>query len=240
MKKRPSKALIDADYMVYRVGFSSKDVSAAIACGRLEAALMDLVYITLNCDTYDAFITGKENFRYEVATTHPYKGNRKALDKPAHYNELRNKLLSLGATISVNQEADDDVGIASTLESGWIVHVDKDLNQLPGWHYNPIKGIEYYVTEEEGLKSFYLQLLTGDRIDNIVGLDGIGPVKAAKLLKGLTTDHELYQAVKAAYESKEEPVERILENGMLLWLSRYEGQRWEIPKEPDEANNCRR
>ena len=233
MKKRPSKALIDADYMVYRVGFSSKDVSSSIACSRLEEQLMDLVYVKLKCEDYDAFITGKTNFRYDVATTHPYKGNRKSLEKPAHYEALRDKLVSLGATVSVNQEADDDVGIASTLDYGWIVHVDKDLNQLPGWHYNPIKGEEYFVTVDEGSKSFYLQLLTGDRIDNIVGLNGIGPVKAAKLLTGLTKDHELYQAVKAAYESKEEPVERILENGKLLWLSRYEGQRWEIPKEPE-------
>jgi hypothetical protein len=233
MKKRPSKALIDADYMVYRVGFSSKDVSSSIACSRLEEQLMDLVYVKLKCEDYDAFITGKTNFRYDVATTHPYKGNRKSLEKPAHYEALRDKLVSLGATVSVNQEADDDVGIASTLDYGWIVHVDKDLNQLPGWHYNPIKGEEYFVTVEEGAKSFYLQLLTGDRIDNIVGLNGIGPVKAAKLLTGLTKDHELYQAVRAAYESKEEPVERILENGQLLWLSRYEGQRWEIPKETE-------
>jgi 5'-3' exonuclease len=233
MKKRPSKALIDADYMVYRVGFSSKDVSSSIACSRIEEQLMDLVYVKLKCEDYDAFITGKTNFRYEVATTHPYKGNRKSLEKPAHYEALRDKLVSLGATVSVNQEADDDVGIASTLDYGWIVHVDKDLNQLPGWHYNPIKGEEYFVTVDEGSKSFYLQLLTGDRIDNIVGLNGIGPVKASKLLAGLTKDHELYQAVKAAYESKEEPVERILENGQLLWLSRYEGQRWEPPKEAE-------
>lgn len=229
MDKRPNTAFIDSDFLVYRVGFSSKDETEAVACSRLQEQLFDIVYIALKCEDYDAFITGKTNFRYEVAVTHPYKGNRKLLERPVHYEALREKLISLGATISENQEADDDVGIASSQYEGWIVHVDKDLNQLPGWHYNPIKGEEYFISPFEGLVSFYTQLLTGDRIDNIVGLYGIGPVKAAKLLKGCETEEHLYQAVVAAYEAAKEPPERVLENGRLLWLSRYQGQRWELP-----------
>jgi hypothetical protein len=229
MKQRPNTAFIDADHMVYKFGFSPE--SPNIVCSRLEEHLMEVVYIELQCDTYDAFITGRDNFRYELATTHLYKGNREGIVRPPHYEVLRDKLVSLGATVSVGQEADDDVAIASTVGTGWIVHVDKDLDQLPGWHYNPKKKEKYYVTEEEGLKNFYIQILMGDRVDNIVGLYKVGPVTAAKLLNGLSEDRELYEAVRAAYESKEEPVERILENGQLLWLSRYEGQRWEIPKE---------
>ena len=235
MVERPKEAFIDADYMVYRVGFSTKDETETIACSRLEDMLLDLVYVQLKCEDYDAFITGKTNFRYQTAVTHPYKGNRKSVERPAHYEALRDKLVALGASVSENQEADDDVGIASTQYKGWIVHVDKDLDQLPGWHYNPIKGLEYYVTEEEGLLSFYTQLLTGDRIDNIVGLYGIGPVKAAKLLKGCKDEQSLFKAIVAAYAAHGEPPERVLENGQLLWLSRYQGQRWEIPKESDET-----
>jgi hypothetical protein len=231
MTERPKEAFIDADYLVYKIGFSSKDVSEEIACSRLQEQLFDIVYVDLKCEDYDAFITGKTNFRYETATTHPYKGNRKLVARPVHYAALREKLVSLGATVSENQEADDDVGIASTQYVGWIVHVDKDLDQLPGWHYNPVKREEYFVTPEQGLRSFYTQLLTGDRIDNIVGLYGIGPVKAAKLLKGCETEQELFQAVVAAYKAADEPPERILENGRLLWLSRYQGQRWELPSE---------
>jgi 5'-3' exonuclease len=231
MTERPKEAFIDADYMVYRFGFSSKDETEAVACSRIEENLLNLVYIVLKCDDYDTFITGKTNFRYETAVTHPYKGNRKSLEKPAHYKALREKLIALGATVSENQEADDDVAIASTQYNGWIVHVDKDLNQLPGWHYNPTKGEEYYVTEEEGLRAFYTQLLTGDRIDNIVGLYGVGPVKAAKLLKDCKEEQSLFKAVVAAYKAANEPIERVLENGQLLWLSRYHGQRWEFPCE---------
>lgn len=231
MDKRPNTAFVDSDYLVYKIGFSSKDVSEEIACSRIQEQLFDIVYIDLKCEDYDAFITGKTNFRFETAVTHPYKGNRKQLEKPAHYEALREKLISLGATVSENQEADDDVGIASTQYEGWIVHVDKDLDQLPGWHYNPVKREEYFVTPEQGLRSFYTQLLTGDRVDNIAGLYGIGPVKAAKILKGCEGEQALYRAVVGAYKAAEETPERLLENGRLLWLSRYQGQRWELPSE---------
>jgi hypothetical protein len=233
MTERPKTAFIDADYLVYRVGFSSKEDTEAVACSRVQEQLFNTVYVQLKCEDYDAFITGKTNFRFETATTHPYKGNRKLSEKPPHYAALRDKLVALGATISENQEADDDVGIASTKYEGWIVHVDKDLNQLPGWHYNPVKDEQYYVTPFEGLVSFYTQLLTGDKIDNIVGLYGIGPVKAKKLLAGCETEQQLYQAVIAAYAAHGEKPERVLENGQLLWLSRFEGQRWSLPSEEE-------
>jgi len=180
----------------------------------------------LKCDDYRAWITGKTNFRFEIATTVPYKGNRKDAPKPKHYDALRNHLLKLGAKMSEGEEADDAVGIASTEGNYWIVHVDKDLDQLPGWHYNPVKDEEYYVTEFEGLYSFYKQILTGDRVDNIEGIRGIGPVKADKILKDCTTERELYDACLKAYDGNSE---RVLENGKLLWLRRAANQMWQPP-----------
>ena len=180
----------------------------------------------LKCDDYRAWITGKTNFRFEVATTVPYKGNRKDAPKPKHYDALRNHLMKLGAKMSDGEEADDSVGIASTEGNYWIVHVDKDLDQLPGWHYNPVKDEEYYVTEFEGLYSFYKQILTGDRVDNIEGIRGIGPVKADKILKDCTTEEELYAACIKAYDGN---TDRVLENGKLLWLRRKPNQMWQPP-----------
>lgn len=180
----------------------------------------------LKCDDYKAWITGKTNFRFEIATTVPYKGNRKDAPKPKHYDALRKHLMKLGAIMSEGEEADDAVGIASTQGNYWIVHVDKDLDQLPGWHYNPVKDEEYYVTEFEGLYSFYKQILTGDRVDNIEGLRGIGPVKADKILKDCTTEKELYEACLKAYDGN---TDRVLENGKLLWLRRETNQMWQPP-----------
>lgn len=226
---KPKVAFVDADFLVYAIGFSSKDIDEQIAKNRLTEWFTDIVYIRLQCEDYKAFITGKQNFRYGIATTVPYKGNRKDSVKPPHYDALRKHLERMEAVVTENEEADDAVGIESTRYTGWIVHVDKDLDQLPGWHYNPVKDEEYYVTKEEGLKSFYLQMLTGDRVDNIQGLKGIGPVKAKKILAKATTEKEMMDAVSEAYEAAGEAPSRILENGQLLWLRREPEQMWQLP-----------
>ena len=228
---KPKVAIVDADFLVYSIAFSCKDADEQIAKNRLTEWFTDIVYIRLACEDYVAYISGKTNFRYGVATTVPYKGNRKDFERPEHYEALRKHLTRMEAITTENEEADDAVGIESNRYKAWIVHVDKDLDQLPGWHYNPVKDEEYYITEEEGLKNFYLQMLTGDRVDNIVGLRGIGPVKANKILKDAVTEKQLYKAVQKAYADAGEAPERILENGQLLWLRRFPDQMWELPSE---------
>lgn len=230
----PRVALIDADFLVYRIGFSTEDEPVGIAKARLTEWLEDFIYLKLKADSYAAWITGKTNYRYDVAKTVPYKGNRKDVAKPQHYEALREHLVKRhDAILTVDEEADDTVAIGSTeaLDECWIVHVDKDLDQLQGWHYNPVKDEKYYVTAFEGLRSFYRQILTGDRVDNIVGLYGIGPKKADKALEDCTNEQELYAAVCKMYEDHETSLERITENGQLLWLRRYEGQLWQLPSE---------
>jgi hypothetical protein len=222
---------VDADFLVYRIGFASEDDDEQYARSRATEWLTDMIYFDLKCEDYKAWITGKDNFRYQVAVTHPYKGNRRDLKKPKHYEALRGHLERLGAVVTDGEEADDAVGIESAKGNYWLVHVDKDLDQLPGWHYNPVKKEEYYVDEFQGLYNFYKQILTGDRIDAIVGLKGIGPVKAAKILEGCKTEQELYEAVCEAYKDKGEAQERVIENGQLLWLRRFEGQLWTPPGE---------
>lgn len=221
-------ALIDADSLIYAVGFSSNDAEEPIALARLEQTMTELC-MELDCDDYKGFLTGKGNFRNDIAVTVPYKGQRVA-DKPVHYQALRDHLVSSwGFTVVQGIEADDAVGIAAYAvpeDETIMVHIDKDLNQFRGWHYNYRKKEKYHVTEFEGLTSFYTQILTGDRIDNIVGLKGIGPVKAKRILEKCTNESELYQAVLKAYEDDQQ---RVLENGQLLWLQREAGQVWTPP-----------
>lgn len=183
----------------------------------------------LDCEDYKGFLTGKGNFRDSIAVTVPYKGQRVS-EKPVHLQALRCHLVtSWGFTVVQGIEADDAVGIAAYAvpeDETIMVHIDKDLNQFRGWHYNYKKKEKYHVTEFEGLHSFYTQILTGDRIDNIVGLKGIGPVKAKKVLEKCTNESELYQAVLKAYEGDQQ---RVLENGQLLWLQRSPNQVWTPP-----------
>lgn len=226
---RPKQVVIDADFMLYTVGFSSKDSTEREALNRLTEWVTDIVYMKLDCESFKAFLTPKHNFRYDIAKTVGYKSNRVDVEKPAHFAALKKQLVRMGAVTIEGIEADDAVAIESTkeMDSTWIVHVDKDLNQLQGWHYNPNKDLEYYVTAFEGLYSFYTQLLTGDRVDAIPGLAGIGPKKAEKILKDCTTEAELHTASFKAYEELGHGLEYYTEQGQLLWLQRYEGELWQ-------------
>ena len=229
-KDSPKIALIDADFLVYRIGFSTEDEPVGIAKARLTEWLDNFIYINLKADQYLAWITGKSNYRYDIAKTVPYKGNRKDVKRPEHYEALREHLVKRhDAVVTVGEEADDAVAIHSTkiLDECWIVHVDKDLDQLQGWHYNPVKDERYYVNEFDAYKAFCTQLLMGDRIDNIPCLAGVGPKKAEKVLKDAKTKEELLQAAYEKYQELGHTQEYFTEQGQLLWLRRYEGQIWQ-------------
>jgi hypothetical protein len=221
-------ALIDADSLCYAVGFSSNDTEEKIALSRLEQTMTELC-MDLDCEDYKGFLTGKGNFRESIAVTVPYKGQRIS-EKPVHLQALRDHLVnSWGFEVVNGIEADDAVGIAAYAvpeDESIMVHIDKDLNQFRGWHYNYRKKEKYYVSEFEGLTAFYTQILTGDRIDNIIGLKGIGPVKAKRIIAECTNENELYEAVLKAYEGDQQ---RVLENGQLLWLQRSLNQTWTPP-----------
>jgi len=187
--------------------------------------MFDLV----DCEEHEFFLTGKTNFRHDIAVTEPYKGNRKDVKKPKHLPLLREYLQTAwGATVSDGQEADDDIAIRATelKDDCIIVSIDKDFMQVPTWHYNFVKKVKKYVTPEEGLRFFYKQILTGDAADNIKGIHRVGDVKATKMLADAVTEQELYQCCVEAMGK-----ERVLENARLLWLRREANQIWEPPDE---------
>jgi hypothetical protein len=224
----PREALIDSDFLSYRIGFATAGESQQAAKARLKEWLDGLLYFTLKIDDYQLFLTGKGNFRDDIAVTKPYKGNREGFVRPEHYQYLREVMIDeYGASVSYGEEADDVVAYASCTGDYILVHVDKDLDQLKGHHYNPVKNEWYYVNEFEGLYSFYTQMCTGDRTDNIPGLAGIGPAKAKKLLKDCATEEDLAQAVWKAYQDANHGLEYYREQGQLLWLRRKPDELWE-------------
>ena len=222
------KALIDGDILVYRIGFASENETESIAVARCSEFIEDLILFN-GFGKYQGYLTGKRNFRNEIAITAPYKGNRKSA-KPKHYQLLRDYMESAWSfTMIEDQEADDAIGIAAyEMEVGeyCICSIDKDLDMLRGDHYNFVKDERYFITEEEGIKNFYKQLLMGDRVDNIIGIKGIGTVKAERLLKECKNENEMYLAILEAYEGN---AERVLENGRLLWIRREPNQIWTPP-----------
>jgi hypothetical protein len=228
------KALIDGDVFAYRAAFATNDSdqteARVLTDSILQIAIETVVGWPWEQDDYQVYLTcSGYQFRHDIAKTHVYKGNRKSKDKPVHLQYIRDHMIeNWGAEVSIEQEADDCLAIEATQldYDCTIVSVDKDMMQVPCWHHNPVKGTMTKVTPDEGIKFFYTQMLTGDAADNIVGLQGIGPKKAEKILQDVTTEDDLWDTVLKAYEGD---VDRAVENARLLWLRRYEGEIWQPP-----------
>jgi 5'-3' exonuclease len=186
------------------------------------------------------YLTGNNNFRHEIAPD--YKANRDGAHKPHWYKEIKEYLKDVhGAQTTDGFEADDAMGFNSTEAPSNTLPVictkDKDLDMIPGWHYNwSKKRVEadetlYFIDEEEGLKLFYLQCLTGDSVDNIPGLFKVTGKKAMKKVKQplmyMDDEVDMYNHVLKQYG--EEHKEELHTIAKCLWISRYGREVWEPP-----------
>jgi len=217
------KALIDGDIVVYRGAASAETDDAWIAQSRADQMIQDILADT-GATSYSVFLTGTGNFRREIAPS--YKANRPD-NRPAHWQAVREFLVTQHkAQICDGYEADDEMGIQQDKTGGTTVicSIDKDLLQIPGKHYNFVKKVFQEVTPDEGLKFLYLQSLIGDRSDNIVGVPGIGPVKAAQALAELLPE-EWYDKCRAMYNDDE----RYHLNMQLLYIWQKPNDKWEPP-----------
>jgi len=227
--------LIDGDIIGYRAAFSVGDLGYSWEVEAKVDDLMDYIIgetlVFSNGSDYTTYLTGRNNFRNDIAITAEYKGNRKSVPKPVLLSDARRYLVDNYQGVVINgQEADDAIAIEATKndpETTVVASIDKDMLQIPCWHFNFVTGKWTFVEPDAGTKFFYKQILTGDAADNIKGIFRVGPVKADKILEGLTNEKDLYQAVVKAYDGNEA---RVLENARLLWLRREEGQMWEPPK----------
>jgi 5'-3' exonuclease len=248
------QALIDGDIVAYSNAASAEkwENKVLVSLEPVEVALMrcDLqmrsILEATEADSYRLFLSGADNFRETVDPE--YKANRKDMVDPVHRAACKEFLVrEWKAEITEGYEADDAMGINQRKrayehghplyqEQTIICTIDKDLNMIPGLHYSwPIvrggtvvrEGKLYEVSEIDGIKSFYRSLLVGDRTDNIIGVAGIGPVKAAKAIDHLETEQEMFEVVRDLYHDDE----RLLKNGKLLYILREEHKQWEFPLE---------
>lgn len=241
--------LIDGDVLVYETGFGaqtgwegSDPPPFEIARELLENRIANICAIVGATSPPIIYLTGKDNFREKIAVTKPYKGNRKQA-KPFHYTNLRVYLEHiLGAIVVDGMEADDAMSLAMMrIPNSIICSRDKDLRQVPGWHYSwelanqPSFGPEFNdgygwlkLSEDKkkltgmGDKFFLAQCIMGDPVDNITGIPKAGPSKAFETLDNTKTYEEGLSCVVELYKGFYGDVwkEMLLENGQLLWMVR--------------------
>lgn len=150
-------------------------------------------------------VKGKGNFRYAIFPE--YKSNRKELEEDLKerinyaHKYIREKF---GAITADGMEADDLVSIWSweCMENDKpfiLAHIDKDLDQVPGPHYNYNRKDHYSVSEEDGYRFLCKQWIMGDSTDGIPGLKGWGPKKAEKFVEGIRSE-DLEGRIRSLYK----------------------------------------
>ena len=169
------KVLIDSDTLAYRAVVGKDDEPLDNVLDDLYNSCQQVLGELPECEFTQFYLTGSDNFR---KTSYDwYKANRASTPRPVHLTEAKRFLeKEFGAVWSVNQEADDDIGIEVFREPNskvLVAHIDKDLNQFPGTHYNYNKKEFYEVTETQAQQFFLHQMVLGDKVDNVQGFDGL-------------------------------------------------------------------
>lgn len=196
-----------------------------------KTVLESLVNRFTDCDM-DVFLSDSPTFRDRVAVTKPYKAGR--AERPVYYQDVKDYLLNQGAIIWKDVEADDCMSIEATKdpEGTVIVTTDKDLLQVPGNHFNWVKGESTRQSRKDADFCLAAQLLTGDATDNVPGLPGIGPVAAKKIITGSTGTEDLFGRIFRAYEEAKgdnwEPY--FIEQFKLIFLLRDYGFKDSFPE----------
>jgi len=178
-------ALIDVDSLIYSITWVHANERAAqkALVGKVEEIIEDVSA----SDAY-VFVKGKNNFRYDVDPF--YKANRINKTDPEMTDRI-NRLYEFAQEefiCSDGGEADDYCSIFAyeIIEQDKVpivCHIDKDLNMIPGWHWNYKTKKLYFTSPQDSFVAMSRQLLTGDYNDHIPGLKGIGDVTASKILK---------------------------------------------------------
>ena len=248
---------LDADSLIYRAAFSAQQsVDTESFALYLINRILGEIYEDTTCLKCNIYLGSKTNFRNEIATLYPYKGNRSNRERPSYFDLIRNYLIDdCGAIVVEQQEAEDAVGIEAikhdSYDDYWVGAIDKDVRMIPGHHYNYIKRTFEFIEPIQALRCFYGQLATGDKgVDNIPGayhllqLDGLEEEarlfknsryksKVIKELEQCNTEIEMWNILYALYVSTGE-IERhgetrMLEIARLLWIRRYEDELWVPP-----------
>lgn len=204
-------ALIDGDSITYLIGWHFKDQAQTLenytAVIKATDRFIDTLLQGAKADSYIGFLGGVHpTFRH--LQNKDYKSTR-GLTKPDWYMQwgsiVNHRLMHYWKFEYVEGfEAEDGVSMMAYhyrgIQRDYIIcHIDKDLNQIPGEHFNYKTLVVDTITEHQSHYNLFTQILMGDTVDNLPGLPGIGKSKAGKLLALGSTYSELLQITLAAY-----------------------------------------
>lgn len=196
-KKLNRIALIDADRLKYLVTYNiHKSIeNNEIYPSTLEELCQERLESIFNWFEADGYIfcfSGKSynTFRFGAAISKEYKGNRKS---NMLYEEQGDDMMKVvkyiqklyPSLIYSDLEADDILSFLHKefKEDTFIYSNDKDLIQIPGFHFDEDKNDLIEISDQDAFRNLLGQVLQGDTTDNIPGLPQFGKKKVGTVLE---------------------------------------------------------
>lgn len=200
--------LIDGDILVYRASVLSEGLNSPSISYDVVSGMMHRFIEEIGTTSYVVMLSGEYNFRKYLYPE--YKSNR-TKEKPVHFDEVRRYLSTrYSCEICKWVEADDAIVslathiTATSTITPVIVTLDKDLRQVPNSiFYNMVSGAMENITTDAAYKALFNQCLTGDTVDCISGIKGVGKKKANKITDELvfTSLEDVYTKLVEVYAS---------------------------------------
>lgn len=193
-------AIIDADSFIYIAAWNNRETEDFTFVAQAINDMMVEMIQNTKATHYLGVFTPKKTFRNDLVET--YKANRPPT--PEWVTRWKQQIIDYcvkeyGFVVAAEHEADD---VLSIMQGPDVIlcHIDKDINQVPGEHYDYKKKTIYEVDESTAEYNFWYQVLVGDSVDNIKGAWKVGPVNAAKILSANPGDYSA--AVRDTFKKK--------------------------------------
>ena len=208
-------ALLDLDTLVFIIAYrqwenENRDNPEQVKTHVKE--YVNTILVNTRADFYTSVYQARGHSNYRKYFYPDYKANRP--ESPEFFTHWKDTIvesfIELGAVGLKVIESDDAISIGYYKYKDEydciIVSGDKDLNQIPGEHYNPSKHISYFISEEIAYQSLLIQCISGDDSDGIKGIKGIAAkwdytlhmFKAPKAIKVL--NKPVWPVTTAIYE----------------------------------------
>ena len=215
--------LIDADYIKYHVLSKSNPDMTGDEIDKLTQSSINQLEDLFNAKALLYCFTGshKHNFRTVIALSKAYKGKRDVGDHRSNLvkafvvNYIKERYPTI---VYPDLEADDLLSMLQDKKT-FIYSDDKDLNQVPGTHWNIKQGGFYEVEPKDAFMFLMEQMIIGDTVDNVGGLKGYGSIASDKLLTNRLLEDIpfaiLHEYIKV-HESVTIGIDEFVENWILL------------------------
>ncbi len=239
MNDKEAWLIVDADSLMYAACLCSKEEDpegfvreSGHAISRFDEAFQSIVndlyeHHGVDVTHYLFVVGGINNFRKLLVPS--YKANRLKREVPPMLNFISSYVQSTYGAYAAHGCEADDVVMATykklTAEGKYaiIASLDKDLKQQPCIFYDVYYQRRTLVTvnEDQARFNYYFQLLSGDTVDGVVGIKGIGIKTGMKLLAACTSDFSYRKAVYAQYKKKYgyKARERFIEAKLLISMN---------------------